>query len=228
MSEYRSCRSRLCFTSSNQTWLVSQIPHSTASCCVSDNIIAPSLSSLHNKSTHPEEDRCNTPTGILQKCLLSSLVQLILSLDGAGVFWTDLSAMAGKNSCPCCPNAEGESMRIPVRASLATTLAPADRLWTSSRDEAVRLRVEGSGPGSATPVTVHQMFLETVENRGDYPALVFKKDGESTTLTWRQYYEQCRAAAKSFLKVRGFCTVLCKKYTTVWMKNSLIMKYEDG
>ncbi|KAM6930856.1 long-chain-fatty-acid--CoA ligase ACSBG2-like [Xenentodon cancila] len=58
-----------------------------------------------------------------------------------------------------------------------------------------------SGPGSETPITIHQMFLETVENYGDRPALVFKKDGQAATLTWRQYYERCRAAAKSFLKL---------------------------
>ncbi|XP_061585567.1 long-chain-fatty-acid--CoA ligase ACSBG2-like [Cololabis saira] len=95
----------------------------------------------------------------------------------------------------------GEARAVPVKASLATTLAPAEHLWTSSRDRAVRLRVEGSGPGSETPVTIHQLFLETVENYGDRAALVFKQDGQAETLTWRQYYEQCRAAAKSFLKL---------------------------
>ncbi|XP_024860843.1 long-chain-fatty-acid--CoA ligase ACSBG2-like isoform X2 [Kryptolebias marmoratus] len=61
--------------------------------------------------------------------------------------------------------------------------------------------MEGSGPGSETPVTVHQMFLETVERHGDHAALMSKKDGQWATLTWRQYYEECRAAAKSFLKL---------------------------
>lgn len=86
-------------------------------------------------------------------------------------------------------------------ASLATTLSPADGLWSTSRDEAVRLRTEGSGAGAETPITVHQMFLGTVESYGDSPALVSKTDGQWVTLTWRQYYQQSRAAAKSFLKV---------------------------
>uniref|UniRef100_A0A8C8A063 long-chain-fatty-acid--CoA ligase n=1 Tax=Oryzias sinensis TaxID=183150 RepID=A0A8C8A063_9TELE len=85
--------------------------------------------------------------------------------------------------------------------SLATTLAPADKLWSASGDKAVNLRMEASGPGSETPVTIHQMFLETVERSGDQTALVFKEDGQTASLTWRQYYEQCRAAAKSFLKL---------------------------
>uniref|UniRef100_A0A3B4VJJ6 long-chain-fatty-acid--CoA ligase n=1 Tax=Seriola dumerili TaxID=41447 RepID=A0A3B4VJJ6_SERDU len=86
-------------------------------------------------------------------------------------------------------------------ANVATTLAPADRLWSTSRDEAVRLRMEGSGKASETPMTIHQMFLQTVDSYGDTPALVSKKEGQWETLTWRQYYEQCRAAAKSFLKL---------------------------
>ncbi|XP_029017711.1 long-chain-fatty-acid--CoA ligase ACSBG2-like [Betta splendens] len=86
-------------------------------------------------------------------------------------------------------------------AHLATTLSPADEEWSSSRDKGVRLRMEGSGPAAETPITVHQMFLETLEGYGDSPALVSKKDGQWVTLTWSQYYQQCRAAAKSFLKL---------------------------
>uniref|UniRef100_A0A673CB94 long-chain-fatty-acid--CoA ligase n=1 Tax=Sphaeramia orbicularis TaxID=375764 RepID=A0A673CB94_9TELE len=92
----------------------------------------------------------------------------------------------------------------PVPLSLAsgvTTLALASNFWTTRRDEAVRLRMEGSGPASETPITTHQMFLQTVENFGDHPALASKKNDQWEIMTWRQYYEQCRAAAKSFLKL---------------------------
>ncbi|XP_056233184.1 long-chain-fatty-acid--CoA ligase ACSBG2-like isoform X2 [Seriola aureovittata] len=95
-----------------------------------------------------------------------------------------------------------EPKAVPLSsANVATTLAPADRLWSTSRDEAVRLRMEGSGKASETPMTIHQMFLQTVDSSGDIPALVSKKEGQWETLTWRQYYEHCRAAAKSFLKL---------------------------
>ncbi|GAA6218695.1 long-chain-fatty-acid--CoA ligase ACSBG2-like [Lates japonicus] len=95
-----------------------------------------------------------------------------------------------------------EPKAVPLStATLATTLAPADQLWSTSRDKAVRLRMEGSGQASETPITTHQMFLQTVEKYGDHPALVSKHEGQWVTLTWRQYYEQCRAAAKSFLKL---------------------------
>ncbi|XP_033829074.1 long-chain-fatty-acid--CoA ligase ACSBG2-like [Periophthalmus magnuspinnatus] len=95
-----------------------------------------------------------------------------------------------------------EPKAVPLSSTgLATTLAPAEHLWTTRRDEAVRLRMEGSGPAAETPITTHQMFLETVENNGDHAALAYKKDGQWVTVTYRQYYEQCRAAAKSFLKL---------------------------
>ncbi|XP_070689704.1 long-chain-fatty-acid--CoA ligase ACSBG2-like [Pempheris klunzingeri] len=96
----------------------------------------------------------------------------------------------------------GEPKAVPLTpANVSTTLAPADQPWSSSRDKAVRLRMEGSGPASVTPITIHQMFLETVEKYGDHPALASKKEGQWVTLTWRHYYDQCRAAAKSFLKL---------------------------
>lgn len=95
-----------------------------------------------------------------------------------------------------------EPKAVPLTTpNLATTLAPADELWSCTRDKAVRLRMEGSGSASDTPITTHQMFLETVEKYGDHPALASKKEGQWEITTWRQYYEQCRAAAKSFLKL---------------------------
>lgn len=112
--------------------------------------------------------------------------------------------MAAKRVCPCCYNTE-EPKAVPLSTThAATTLTPATQLWTTRRDEAVRLRMEGSGMASNTPITIHQMFLETVETYGDHPALAFKEEGRWVTITYRQYYQQCRAAAKSFLKVGLF------------------------
>ncbi|KAK9522258.1 hypothetical protein VZT92_018735 [Zoarces viviparus] len=101
---------------------------------------------------------------------------------------------------------EGLSLEEPkavplLRANGPAPLVPAEQLWSTSRHKAVRLRMEGSGPASETPMTVHQLFLDTVEAYGDHPALASKQEGQWVTLTWRQYYEQCRAAAKSFLKL---------------------------
>ncbi|XP_060894441.1 long-chain-fatty-acid--CoA ligase ACSBG2-like [Labrus mixtus] len=80
-------------------------------------------------------------------------------------------------------------------------LAPADELWSTSREKGVKLRLEASGPGSETPITIHQMFKKTVDTYGDHPAYAFKKEGQWVKVTWKQYYGQCRAAAKSFIKL---------------------------
>lgn len=112
--------------------------------------------------------------------------------------------MAG-TSCPCCPP-KPATLVVPLTSTpaAAAALTPADGMWTSTRDRAVRLRMEDSGPGSETPVTVHQLLLETVEGFGEHGALASKVQGQWVTVTWRQYYQRCRAAAKSFLKVRLF------------------------
>lgn len=50
-------------------------------------------------------------------------------------------------------------------------------------------------------MTVYQMFQETVRNYGNLPALAAKRDGDWESLTYMEYFQQCRAAAKSFLRV---------------------------
>uniref|UniRef100_A0A671RPK8 long-chain-fatty-acid--CoA ligase n=1 Tax=Sinocyclocheilus anshuiensis TaxID=1608454 RepID=A0A671RPK8_9TELE len=80
-------------------------------------------------------------------------------------------------------------------------LAPAQDLWSTVRNKPVKLRMETSGLGSEPPMTIHQMFLATVQKYGDYPALRGKKDGTWVTLTYKEYYQHARAAAKSFLKL---------------------------
>ncbi|KAG9480463.1 hypothetical protein GDO78_012103 [Eleutherodactylus coqui] len=87
------------------------------------------------------------------------------------------------------------------------TKAPCDgdsselKLWTTQRDSAVRLRMEESGVASLPPVTIHQMFEESVQKYGDCVALASKEGDQWVTLTYKQYYEQCRLAAKGFLKL---------------------------
>ena len=127
-------------------------------------------------------------------------------------------AVVAKRSCPCFPDTE-EPKAVPLStASVATTLSPAGQLWSTSSDKAVRLRMEGSGPASETPITIPQMFLQTVEKYGDHPALASKQEGQWVTMTWRQYYEQCRAAAKSFLKVCLHIDLFCKSILSLLRK----------
>ncbi|XP_053559034.1 long-chain-fatty-acid--CoA ligase ACSBG2 isoform X2 [Bombina bombina] len=75
------------------------------------------------------------------------------------------------------------------------------KLWTTQRDRAVQLRTEESGMASLPPVTIHQLFLDTVNKYGDCVALASKQGDHWVKFTYKQYYEQCRTAAKGFIKL---------------------------
>ncbi|XP_069505657.1 long-chain-fatty-acid--CoA ligase ACSBG2 isoform X2 [Ambystoma mexicanum] len=74
-------------------------------------------------------------------------------------------------------------------------------LWTTSREGEVKLRMEESGIAKIPPITIHQLFRETVQKYGDYIALASKQGDQWTKLTYKQYYQECRNAAKGFLKL---------------------------
>lgn len=96
---------------------------------------------------------------------------------------------------------------LPVKAqrpnSLSVTAAGELGLWTSQGDAQVKLRMGDTGLAAETPLTVNQMFTSAVERFGDCLALSWKEGEQQKTLNYRNYYESCRTAAKSFLKV-GF------------------------
>ncbi|XP_007442007.1 long-chain-fatty-acid--CoA ligase ACSBG2 [Python bivittatus] len=115
-----------------------------------------------------------------------------------GDVWVATSSPSAKNQ-PRQPAEEAEEAEAEMsRAKGGFSTGP---VWTTKRDGEVRLRVDESGIGSELPITVHELFLASVNKYGDFPALASKKQGQWTTLTYRQYYEQCRKAAKSFLKL---------------------------
>lgn len=74
-------------------------------------------------------------------------------------------------------------------------------LWTSQGDSEVSLRIGESGLAAETPVTVHQLFAAAVESYGQHTALSWKDGQLYKKLSYREYYQNCRTAAKSFLKV---------------------------
>uniref|UniRef100_A0A9J8CJQ8 long-chain-fatty-acid--CoA ligase n=1 Tax=Cyprinus carpio carpio TaxID=630221 RepID=A0A9J8CJQ8_CYPCA len=94
----------------------------------------------------------------------------------------------------------GNEPAIPLTTG-GVRLAPAQDLWSTARDKPVKLRMETSGLGSEPPMTIHQMFQATVQKYGGYPALRGKKEGTWVTLTYKEYYQHARAAARSFLKL---------------------------
>ncbi|XP_040979851.1 long-chain-fatty-acid--CoA ligase ACSBG1 isoform X2 [Aquila chrysaetos chrysaetos] len=78
-------------------------------------------------------------------------------------------------------------------------IEPTESLWTSFADGRVRLRIDNSCP--QTPITVHQMFKESLEKYGSLNALASKKNGKWEKITFSEYYCLSRKAAKSFLKL---------------------------
>ncbi|XP_069019793.1 long-chain-fatty-acid--CoA ligase ACSBG1 [Embiotoca jacksoni] len=81
----------------------------------------------------------------------------------------------------------------------SASLAPAHSLWTSDARSSVRLRIEEGCPEE--PVTVHQMFIASVEKYGNMHALSSKKNNKWEEITFLEYYQFCRRAAKSFIKL---------------------------
>ncbi|XP_036410849.1 long-chain-fatty-acid--CoA ligase ACSBG2-like isoform X1 [Megalops cyprinoides] len=92
---------------------------------------------------------------------------------------------------------QGEA-RSPESLALA---APASHLWTTSGEGTVKLRMSDSGLAAEPPITVHQMFSRAVERFGSQTALAWKEGEKWRTLNYKEYYQQCRTAAKSFLKL---------------------------
>lgn len=74
------------------------------------------------------------------------------------------------------------------------------RYWTSRRDGEVHLRQEDAFASQA-PVTVHDMVMNTAIKYANYIALGSKHRTGWHLLTYIEYYEECRRAAKAFLKV---------------------------
>ncbi|KAB1259107.1 Long-chain-fatty-acid--CoA ligase ACSBG2, partial [Camelus dromedarius] len=82
-----------------------------------------------------------------------------------------------------------------------TLFAVTLRLWTIHRDGEVLLRLSKHGPGHEIPMTIPEFFQESVNRFGIYPALASKKDGKWEILSFNQYYEASRKAAKAMIKL---------------------------
>ncbi|XP_029953055.1 long-chain-fatty-acid--CoA ligase ACSBG1 isoform X1 [Salarias fasciatus] len=83
--------------------------------------------------------------------------------------------------------------------SAGTSLAPAHSLWTTDAGGSVLLRMDDGCPEK--PVTVHQMFKTAVERYGNMHALASKINDKWEKITFFEYYQLCRKAAKSFIKL---------------------------
>jgi long-chain-fatty-acid--CoA ligase ACSBG len=76
----------------------------------------------------------------------------------------------------------------------------ADKLWTTARDQPVRLRLaDDGGPLAEPPVSVITMFRQTVKRSPDVTALAIKVNGSWKKWTYKQYYDDVWTAAKAFI-----------------------------
>ena len=75
------------------------------------------------------------------------------------------------------------------------------KYWSCDPSVGVTLQVGESGPSTATPMTVTQVFQQTVKDYGNCLALAVKRAGIWKKWTYQQYYHSCITAAKAFIKV---------------------------
>ncbi|XP_061078000.1 long-chain-fatty-acid--CoA ligase ACSBG1 isoform X1 [Conger conger] len=94
---------------------------------------------------------------------------------------------------------EGDGKRNIEEILASASLAPAESLWTTEASGSVKLRIDETCPEE--PITVHQMFRASVEKYGDLSALATKRNDTWEKITFAEYYQCCRTAAKSFLKL---------------------------
>lgn len=83
-------------------------------------------------------------------------------------------------------------------------LAAPLRLWTTYQDGEVLLRLSKHGPGHETPMTIPELFQESVQRFSAHPAVSSKTSKEWETLSFLQYYQGCRRAARALIKVSGW------------------------
>ena len=60
------------------------------------------------------------------------------------------------------------------------------------------------GISAEQPTTVGAVFREAVRRIPDNDALRYEEEGEWKAISYKQYYDLCVKAAKSFVKVRPF------------------------
>ena len=77
-----------------------------------------------------------------------------------------------------------------------------NKKWTTNPAEGVDLIIGQTGMEADEPTTVGRMFKDTVERIPDHPAHMYKENGQWESITYKEYYDRCFAAAKSFLKVQ--------------------------
>ena len=90
-----------------------------------------------------------------------------------------------------------------VKEKPKASAVPRSKVRSTNPREGVDLAIGESEVAKSKPITIGQMFRETVRKSPDHAALKFKdvEAGVWKEYTYTQYYNLCVQAAKSFLKV---------------------------
>ncbi|XP_076977098.1 long-chain-fatty-acid--CoA ligase ACSBG2-like isoform X2 [Tamandua tetradactyla] len=96
---------------------------------------------------------------------------------------------------------KGTGLRSPLSSRAPSPTRAGNGFWTSQRDGEVQLRLEKDSFADEAPLTVHDMVLATTTKFAHCIALGSKQENGWHMLTYIEYYEECRRAAKAFLKL---------------------------
>ncbi|XP_068176512.1 long-chain-fatty-acid--CoA ligase ACSBG2-like [Antennarius striatus] len=114
---------------------------------------------------------------------------------------TSLSdAEAELTTVPATPKPSPSTSLSDAEAEL-TIAAAQPSVLTTLKDGEVELRIGDSETSAEKPLTIHDMFMLSLERYGDQPALSLKVERKWTDVDYREYYLICRQAARSFLKL---------------------------
>lgn len=120
---------------------------------------------------------------------------------------------------------EEEEMQGGVWNKGPDELMPADDYFTDRLDGAVKLRLKESNSGERyAPMSIYTMFRRTSEKRPDRAALCYKKGDTWLKFTYKEYFEICHKAAKSFIKVGlqpNACVCIIGFNTPQWFISSI-------
>ncbi|XP_067841253.1 long-chain-fatty-acid--CoA ligase ACSBG2-like isoform X2 [Heptranchias perlo] len=114
---------------------------------------------------------------------------------------TARGGQAGTSSSLVERNESSAAVKVTPVTPYTVHMAPATELWTTEKNGAVKIRMEDSGYGAELPLTVNQVLQQAVESYGKHVALAFKQRDRWEKMNYEQYYNACRRAAKSFLKL---------------------------
>lgn len=86
------------------------------------------------------------------------------------------------------------------------------RVWTTDPDIPVALRIGETGISAELPITVGEVFKQTVKKFADNPAMAFKEGESLKKISYKEYYNLSVKAAKSFIKLglelaHGVCII---------------------